>query len=100
MQDSASKSKRRIKARPPKSWRPLVRQRQLKKRAKRMSWTRKRWQRYHDERAAKRAKPKRPYRKMMRVWQQAEQRDREARSQRMRAYHERRRAALAANSGP
>jgi hypothetical protein len=90
MPQEKSKSKKRTTLKP---WRLRVKRRKLAKFRKRIRWTRRRWQRYHDERADKRARPKRPYLMAIRLGDLAIAHDRALRSTRMKAYHARRRAA-------
>ena len=56
----------------PKPWRWQVARLKRAKFRRRFHWSRKRWARYHDERAQKRDAPKRPYLKATRLLRQAE----------------------------
>jgi hypothetical protein len=84
----------------PKPWRLRVKRRKLAKFRKRIHWTGARWRKYFDAREARRAQPKRPHLMALRLRNQAQMRDSQARSQRMRAYHARRRASEAAEYDP
>ena len=89
------KTKNRKSNLKPKPWRLIVLYLQVARYRERMSWTRERWERHDDERAARRQAPKRPRLMAIRLQRLEREREFQARSQRMLAYHARRRAALA-----
>lgn len=78
----------------PKPWRGRTLRIVAEKIRIRKSWTRARWQRYVDERDERRNRVRLPrLYKIMRLRALWQRNDTAARSQRMRAYHARRRAA-------
>ncbi len=87
------------KPRKPKHWRHMVKIRVVIKRHKRKYWTLDRRWRHVIERVERRKQsklPQRPDRMTDRLRLRAKQRDSALRSARMKAYHARQRAALAA----
>ena len=83
----------------PKPWAQRVRRTQAAKARQRKYWTRARWLKHDTLRQAKRTHHPLPHLKSSRLERKRELADSAARSARMRAYHARRRAALAAASG-